>query len=171
MILAILQHTPTWVFILFAVLFWLGLRQTRDNTVSQYRTAIMPVFMLGLSFSGVAGAFPTLPQTYVAWFAGVAASVLVYRMVGVRSAASYDPQQGTFHLPGSWLPLCLMLTIFSTKYVMAIFLAMHPALHSQALFATGLSLIYGLLSGLFLARAANLWLLAWQTRKTASLAA
>lgn len=171
MILTILEHTPTWVFTLFAVLCWLGWQQTRDNVVSQYRTAIMPLFMLGLSFSGVTGAFSALPQTYVAWFVGVAASVLIYRSLGVRRAASYDPQQGTFQLSGSWLPLCLMLVIFSTKYAMAIVLAMHPALHNAPLFATGLSLCYGILSGFFLARAVGLWTLAWQTRKAAALAA
>jgi hypothetical protein len=55
-------------------------------------------------------------------------------------------------LPGSWLPLALMMAIFFTKYGAAVAVAREPALVNMPLFIGGVSILYGVWSGLFFAR-------------------
>jgi hypothetical protein len=60
---------------------------------------------------------------------------------------------GRFVLPGSPWPLLLMWTIFGLRYAVAVTLVFHPAwAHTDAM-AIGVPALYGLLSGLFAARA------------------
>jgi len=53
MILTILEHTPLWVWAVFAALILLGWQQTRTRDVSIARATILPVIMILLSLSGV----------------------------------------------------------------------------------------------------------------------
>ena len=55
-------------------------------------------------------------------------------------------------MPGSWLPLVLIVPLFSLKYFAGASLALHPDLATDAAFAGPMSLAYGSFSGLFLAR-------------------
>ena len=83
MILDILEHTPVWVWIVFAALILLGLQQSRTRDVSIARATILPVVMIVLSLSGVvfpaghSGASGTVPFALVAWAAGVGLSLKI----------------------------------------------------------------------------------------------
>ena len=63
-------------------------------------------------------------------------------------------------MPGSWLPLALMVALFAVKYIANVSLALHPALARDAAFAAACGLAYGGFSGLFLARSLSLRALA-----------
>ena len=80
-----------------------------------------------------------------------------------RFFADYFGQK-VLHVPGSWLPLVLIVGLFCIKYFAGASLALHPALASDSSFAGLCSLAYGSFSGLFLARALSLRSLA--PRKT-----
>jgi hypothetical protein len=56
-------------------------------------------------------------------------------------------------MPGSWLPLGLMLGLFCIKFGVAFALATNPGLAADAGIAAGAGLAYGAFSGAFLARA------------------
>ena len=47
MFIAILQHTPVWVWGLLAVLVTLGLSQTRSRELSLTRVTVLPLVLLG----------------------------------------------------------------------------------------------------------------------------
>lgn len=160
MILAILQHTPIWVFVLFAILFRLGLQQTRERTVGLVRASLLPLAMVALSVSGIGSALGGTALAYACWGAGLALAVASSFLLGWRRSARYLPESRSFVLAGSWLPLAMMLLVFCTKYGVAVTLAMHPALRQAEGFVTSVGLVYGLFSGVFLSRAASLWLLA-----------
>ena len=76
-------------------------------------------------------------------------------LVAVRGARWLPASQAVF-VPGSWLPLALILAVFMIKYVAGASLALHPALATDAAFAGSCSVAYGLFSGLFLARGLGL---------------
>jgi hypothetical protein len=59
-------------------------------------------------------------------------------------------------VPGSWLPLVLIVSLFAVKYGAGVSLSLAPALASDATFAGLCSLDYGTFSGPFLARALSL---------------
>lgn len=173
MLIQILTHTPAWVFALFALLAWLGGKQLVAGSTHLARVAAMPVAMVALAVYGVAGAFGRSAAGALAlagWgLAAVAALAVVVRLP-LHPAVRYDPSSRRFFQPGSWVPLALMMGIFATKYSVGVLLAMHPELARQAGFATGISTLYGLFSGVFAGRALRLCRLALRQRATAALA-
>ena len=164
MFIAIVQHTPVWVWGLLAALVALGLAQTRDRELSLLRVTILPLVMIGLSLSGVFSAFGHFPMALGGWAAGVAAALSLGRQfIAVRGAA-WLPQTGTLQVPGSWLPLMLIVALFAIKYFAGASLALHPGLATDPAFAGPIGLAYGSFSGLFLARANSLRRLAGPNR-------
>ena len=156
MIIGILQHTPVWVWVVFAAILLLGLQQTRTRDVSIARATILPVVMIVLSLSGVLGAFAHVPLAWVAWAVGVGASLLLASKAVAVRGASRATKPGHLRIPGSFVPVILILAVFITKYTAGIALAMNPTLATNPGVAVALSLVYGAFSGLFWARAQSL---------------
>jgi hypothetical protein len=153
----IVLHTPLWVWALMAALVALGYSQTRSRTVGLRRVVIMPIAMVLLSLYGTVSAFGASPVVLCTWFAAGAmvASLVVLRPAPLGTA--YDSAHRQFAVPGSWLPLFVVLGIFCTKYAVGATLAMQPAMERHTLFATLAGLLYGLCSGFFAGRALRLW--------------
>ena len=152
MLIAIVRHTPVWVWGLLAALVALGLAQTRDREMSLTRVTILPLAMIALSLSGVFSAFGHLPLALGGWAAGVGAALGFGRRFIAARGAAWSPRSATLHVPGSWLPLVLIVALFLLKYFAGASLALHPELATHAAFAGPLSLAYGSFSGIFLAR-------------------
>ena len=164
MFIAIVQHTPVWVWGLLSALVWLGLSQTRPRDVSLLRVTILPLAMIALSLSGVFSAFGHFPVALGGWAAGVGAALAFVRQAVAVRGASWSRETATLRVPGSWLPLGLILALFLIKYAAGVSLALHPALATDASFAGACSLAYGVFSGLFMARALSLRSLAHESR-------
>jgi hypothetical protein len=73
-----------------------------------------------------------------------------------------------FNVPGSWLPMGLMMAMFCAKYVSGVSLTLHPELRQQSGFVLCFAAFYGAMSGIFLGRAVRLWRLVFQKGQTAS---
>ncbi|KWT72441.1 DUF6622 family protein [Variovorax sp. WDL1] len=160
MLTQILAHTPRWVFVLFALLVWLGLKQLRAGTVSLARVTLLPIAMIGLSFYGMLSTFGDSPAALLGWAGAATTLLLAVQRWPLPASARFDAATRTFHLPGSAAPLALMMGIFFTKYAVGVLLAMHPELARHAGFALGIGSLYGTFSGIFSARALRLWKLA-----------
>lgn len=156
MILSILEHTPVWVWVTFCAVIALGSAQIRTREVSSLRATVLPVVMIALSLSGVLGAFSQVPLALGAWVVGLGVSLkLAGRVLAVRGA-SWSAETRRFRVPGSFVPLMLILAVFVTKYVAGVMLAINPALAVNTSVAIVLSLVYGAFAGLFWARARSL---------------
>lgn len=153
MLLQILKGTPPWVFGLFFGLLALGFLQSRSRDVSAGRLALLPAAFIAFSLYGVVAAFGIAAADLLAWAVGLSAAVMLGRLLKRPSGARWDASTRSFHVPGSWVPLALMMTVFFARYAFAASIAMHPALARDSVFALAASLAYGLLSGAFLARA------------------
>ena len=153
----ILLNTPSWVWVLLLALIGLGLSQAVGRTASLQRITLLPLVMTGLSLFGTVSAFGVGSQLLLAWLAtgGLVAALLLQRRL--PDSIRYDAQTRRFTLPGSWLPLALILGIFLTKYVVGAASAMQPTLIRDPVFALALSALYGAFSGVFAGRAARLW--------------
>ncbi|GAA4333581.1 hypothetical protein GCM10023165_08820 [Variovorax defluvii] len=160
MLSQILLHTPRWVFVLFALLVWLGIKQMLAGTVSLTRVTVMPLAMTGLSFYGMLSAFGDSPVALLGWAGAATALLMMVQHRPLPAAVRFDPATRVFHRPGSAVPLALMMGIFFTKYAVAVLMTMHPSLHQHTGFALAVGLLYGAFSGCFAARALRLWKLA-----------
>lgn len=164
----ILGRTPPWVFVLFFVLLGLGRHQSRPRTVSLFGAMALPVAMISLSAYGVLSAFPGSLLGIAAWLGAVAAAVCLNCFLGYPRGVVFEPATRSLAIPGSWIPLTLMMIIYFTKYGVGVALARNPGLPAVQWFVGAVSLAYGLISGLFFARAISLWRIA--TRSAADVA-
>ena len=154
MLLQILKGTPQWVFVLFFALLAIGFMQSRSRNVSAGRMTLLPAAFIAFSLYGVIAAFGFQAGDLIAWATGIGAAVMVDRaFIKQAPGTRWDTSTGSFHVPGSWMPLTLMMTVFFARYAIAASMAMRPGLAQEGAFAIGASLVYGLLSGTFLARA------------------
>lgn len=152
MLTEILKRTPPWVFILFFVLLAFGCFQSKDRVVSRGRVILLPAAMIMLSIYGVISAFGITPEPLIFWAAGVAFAVWSGLKWVRTECFSFSTETQSFTVPGSWLPLALMMAIFFTKYVVGVIVARKLPIVGALIFIWGVSLIYGLLSGVFLSR-------------------
>jgi hypothetical protein len=153
LLIQILKHTPLWVFGLFLGLAYAGYLQSRARFVSRYRLAILPIAMLGLSFLGVWSSFGPNLTAFAAWTCALLAVVACGLVLAPPRGVSYSPASRLFTIPGSWVPLALMMCIFFTKYAVAVARAISPDASSSIALIAVICTIYGLCSGTFLARA------------------
>lgn len=141
------------MFVLFFVLLVFGYLQSKDRVVSRSKVTMLPSAMLLLSFYGVLSAFGVTPFALTAWLTGVGIAVCLGLKTANLGGVGFTAETNTFSVPGSWLPLCLMMAIFFTKYAVGVILARKLPIASGLAFIGSISFIYGLLSGVFFARA------------------
>lgn len=142
---------PTWVPVLFLGLVFLGYRQSLPRTVKPGTLAAIALAVFGFSLYGVVSAFGPEPLALALWAAGYAVAVAL----GTKHFASRGlAAVGTsVRVPGSWVPLTLLLTIFAAKFVLGFAAGVRsPLLHHFGFIAT-MSMVLGALSGGFGARA------------------
>jgi hypothetical protein len=152
----VLSHTPTWVFVLLLVLLVFGLMQTRTRTVGRIPALLLPAGMIALSIAGIQSSFGLVPVPVVSWAIALAIASFVGHALFRDQRVSYDASAKTYFVPGSWVPLVVIMAIFFAKYVYAVMNALNAAVISTTPFVVGLSAVYGVLSGYFAARALNL---------------
>ena len=160
---AILRGTPTFVWVLLAVLVWIGISQARDREASLLRVSVMPAVMTAFGIWGMVSAFVASPMFGYAMLMWMFALSVSFALVGTMRpprGAEFHPATRTFFLPGSWAPLALIVGIFLTRYVVNVDLAMQPALARDGQYTLIVGALYGLTSGIFIGRAARLWRLA-----------
>ena len=150
----VLKGTPGWVWGILVALIVLGVNQLRARVVSRYSVLIAPVVFLfvGLMAAGRG------PIGFSAWaltlLAIAAFTFFVWQPIG---GARYDASVDRLNLPGSVIPMLLMLAIFLLNYAINVVLAINPELRSELPWQIGPAIILGALSGVFLGRAATLF--------------
>jgi hypothetical protein len=149
----ILKHTPLWVFGLFFGLAYVGYLQSKTRLVSRQRLAALPTAMLCLSFLGVLSSFGPNLAAFAAWTCALLAVVVSSLALAPPRDASYSSESRLFTVPGSWVPLAIMMCIFFTKYAVAVARAVYLGSSRQGVFTIVICAVYGLCSGVFLARA------------------
>jgi hypothetical protein len=162
MILQIITHTPLWVWVLLVTLLGLGWLQSRPRQVARWQLLALPLALLMLGLWSMSPGFVAQPLAAVVWLA----SLILGGRLGLKlpraSATRWLPDQQRVHLPGSWVPMLIIITIFLLRYVTGVAQAMHPDWRNQLTMQAPLAVAFGVLSGVFLGRAAGLWAL---TRK------
>lgn len=167
MLIEILRRTPTWVFGILLVLVVLGYRQSRDRGVRGNLLPLLPITMIALSLYGVLGAFGLTPLGLGVWLLGIAIAAGSGRgSTLLRRGVVYSEATRTFFVPGRWWPLALMMLIFLIRYAVAVAIARRLPVVETSAFVGLVSFGYGLLSGVFLARALAIWQVARQAGQT-----
>ena len=152
----ILSHIPTWVWAILAFIVVMGFIQSRDQRMSRQRLMILPLVWLAFGAWGVKNSFGLGLDTLAAWGVGLVLSLRLVKLSGWPGGARFDVETQRYFVPGSWLPLGLMLGIFVAKFALGMSLGFHPELASNSVFAISFSALFGTLSGVFLGRSRNI---------------
>lgn len=156
MLTEILANTPTWVFVLFFALVYLGYVQSRSRNLSAARIAMVPIALGAFSLYGVFSAFGKHAIAIPGWGIGIGIALLLNGVLKQPRGAAYINAERTYLVPGSWIPMALIMTMFFTRYIVTVALTLNAALGDEAIFAASVCLFYGLLSGTFFARALSI---------------
>ncbi len=156
MIIDILTHTPTWVWVIFASVGALGFAQTRDRDVSRMRVTLLPLVFVALSFTGVLRSSVGAGAALAAWALGFGVLVVFGRRALAVRGVRCSSDGRRLHVPGSWAPLGLILGLFVLRYGMGVLGAIRPDIAENVAIALGAQSIYGLFAGCFWVRSASL---------------
>ena len=132
MILQILSHTPRWVWALLAALLALGLSQRLDRRVRRAQLLALPLAMLALGLWSMAPGFIAQPVAAVLWLVAIATTTRLGLRLPRPATARWLAEEARLFLPGSWLPLVLILTIFSLRYAAGVGQGLHPEWRAMA---------------------------------------
>jgi predicted MFS family arabinose efflux permease len=157
---AILSHTPLWVFALFAVLVFLGIRRMRPRPLKLGQMLLGPLILITITLPSViqralhppAGAEDLTVWMPAVWALACAAGGFIGGRVVHKLGVTRIPGSDKLMLQGSPWPLVIYVFSFSAKYFFAVSFAREPALlrdHGYLLAEAGLG---GLLAGLMLGR-------------------
>ena len=150
----ILKGTPIWVWAILATLIYLGSKQLKARVIKRYTVLIAPIAFLLLGLMA-AGRGPVGFATWALSLIGLAA--VTFFVWQPTAGARYEVSGDRLHMPGSVVPMLLMLSIFLFNYVINVVLAINPGFRSELVWQVGPALILGALSGLFIGRAATLF--------------
>lgn len=163
-----IQHVPYWVWLLLAGLIALGISQSFPRRRTLYRATIMPILLTLLSFYGVVSAFPFQAIAIASWAGGLAFALMLSSAISAWSEIRWSAAEQRLIVPGSWIPMMLILGLFMVKFSVGVTLALHPDLRTNSLYAALVSLAYGGFSGGFLGRGVAMWKVAHLTRRELS---
>jgi hypothetical protein len=150
----IIRGTPIWVWVILIALIALGVQQLRTRVVKRFTVLIAPVVFLfvGLASSGRSS------MAFAMWAVTLlAVAAFTFFVWKPTAGARYDAAQDHLHLPGSVIPMLIMLAIFLLNYIINVALAIHPAWRGELVWQLVPAVVLGALSGVFIGRAATLF--------------
>lgn len=156
MLIAILSHTPVWVWALLTALVALGLWQRRERRVRPAQLLALPLALLALGLWSMAPGFVAQPVAALLWLLAIVVFSWLCRHLPRPAAARWLAEEGRLFLPGSWVPLVLIVCIFGLRYAVGVGQGLHPQWRDLAQVQWPLALVFGALSGVFLGRALGL---------------
>lgn len=150
--LEIVRQTPVWVWVVLAVLLALGFLQSRPRKLPPAVALVLPAIMTALSIYSVISLSPNIAG-FAGWGAGLLAAMILNGLVfhsprGIR----YDAGAKRLAMPGSWLPLALMMAIFATQFVVGVTRAINPAIAAAPGSLLAVTVLLGFCAGMFLSR-------------------
>ena len=157
--LEILGHTPPWVWTLLAALTALGLWQTRTQRLARARLVVLPAVMLALGLNASWASFTVHPALFAAWLGAFLLATLVGRRWRAPAGTAWDAAAARLVVPGSWLPLALILVVFCLRYGISVGFVLNPGWRDALALLAGVSMLYGAVGGVFAGRALGLWAL------------
>jgi len=148
----VLIHTPIWVWVLLALLVSRGLASLRPRDIAPSRALIVPVVFLVWGLTGLIGSRGLgldLALFVVALGAGFVGGGA---LASLTPTPTWRPETGRMAMPGSPVPLAMILIAFAAKYVGNVALAVEDDPAAHAGIATAMTLLGGGFAGLFWGR-------------------
>jgi hypothetical protein len=142
----IIAQAPLWVWPLLAALVWLGMSRTRSRTLHKSRVLLLPVVLTGIGLLALIEQGASLAAA-AAFALAVIAGALAGNLLAHRQEVTVD-DQGMVKLPGEYVSLALILTIFVARFAAGAVQSVNPALAGTTEVAVPLAIVSGFAIGL-----------------------
>ena len=150
MSLDLLHRTPLWVWALFAVLLYRGIRALRPRRMSVARTFLLPILFLAWVLVSIHSEVTDLQSAYEAFAAGAAVGGVIGWVLWLRAGrATYYPDTRMIERPGSAITLVLLVLAFVSKFALMAMLAQDHGLAANAAFSAAFGGLSGWVDGMF----------------------
>lgn len=154
----ILLGTPIWVWILLVVLVSRGMKALKGGTAPLAKLGLVPAVFAGWGVQHLLTNPAAGWEAALMWIAGGALGVSVGVALAKRSGMTVDRVRRTVTLPGSAVPLALILVTFATKFWIGFELATATHVGVDSPFVVLGGLVSGLVAGIFAGRFLVYWL-------------
>ncbi len=152
--IAVVTHTPWWVFAVLAYLIWMGVRGLQPRTLPLARVFITPVVFIVWGVLGAAGRHLPPGLNAAAWVSGALLGAIPGALTSPRRV-EWNRSLNLVHFEGGPFSLVRNLAIFALRYGLAVAAATsHGDDPGLAVVATAVS---GLSAGYFLGWTAMFW--------------
>ncbi len=144
--LEILKGTPTWVYVVLIFLIYKGIKALKPNTMKLKKLLVLPVVFFIISLHKI-----TNPYYYILFLlGGLIVGWMLYKKIKIKA----DKTNYLIALPGSPLPLILIIIAFAKGYYFGYESSVHPEYLKQQWFILLSLITSGFFSGIFTGRAA-----------------
>ncbi|SAK53296.1 hypothetical protein AWB80_01860 [Caballeronia pedi] len=154
----ILLGTPTWVWVLLAVLVSRGMKAMKGGTAPLSKLGIVPALFVGWGLLHLLSDPATGWDTALMWVAGGVLGAGLGVALAKRSGMTVDRVRRTITLPGSAVPLVLILLTFAMKFRIGFEMATTPHIGVDSTFIVLNGLVSGAVAGIFAGRFLIYWL-------------
>ena len=152
----IIANTPIWVWPLLAALLFLGARQMATRTMRWRGLFALPAALAALSLSNLLSHDLPALQGAGLWLGALLVGAAPGWSLAPR-ALRYDPAAKLVTVPGSILPLLIIVAIFIGRYYFGYLFARYPELrHDPATLMASVG-FGGFCAGLMAGRLAAMW--------------
>jgi hypothetical protein len=154
---AIIHGTPIWVWVLLVVLLSRGFKALRSGTAPLSKLAITPLIFAGWGIVHLISDPLAGWSSVIAWIAGSLIGIAVGVFMANRSRFIVDPIANTVMLPGSVLPLLLIVATFVAKFWLGFEIATVTDLSSLGVVVLIDAVVSGVVAGVFGGRFFTYW--------------
>lgn len=156
-LLPILQGAPLWVWALLALLLFLGIRSLRTRSVPVASLVALPLAFFGLSVSNLLPLDGLAPLRIGVWIAALVVGTIPGWFLVRPQRIVVDRARRRITVPGSVVPIILMLAAFAGGFYFGYLFARYPELKTDPATLTLASTYRGLMSGYFLGQTIRLF--------------
>jgi hypothetical protein len=152
--LQIITKIPMFVWPLFVILLLGGLRARKNSAVPLAVLLLIPSIFLGWSLFSFFRKYTADSVAILLWFLCLGMGFFIGFSHMQKLKLQFDTQKKKVEMPGSWVPLMLSMSIFTSKFSIGMMSSMMPHLNGSLLFL-GLELFSIIILGIFAGRGIN----------------
>ncbi len=142
-----MQHLPTYVYLIFLILLYVGIKRCFTRTIRIERLLITPLIFLFLSIRGCIAMFALTPIVLACWITGGWVGIGLGYLQARHSIIKSDHSKKLITIPGDISIFLLMLGIFIIEFFVHYAIERHLSFVGSVAFEGISSFLLGAIAG------------------------
>lgn len=151
-VVAMLVHTPVWVYVLLVFLLFRGIKARIPATVTLEKLALIPALFLFWDIYDLVTYRDQSISTYLQWMVGIISGAIVGYMLIKPDRLARSTAPRSIHRPADYSALPFMILAFGIKYVQGVLNAIAPEILRQPVMSALAIITGGVFAGVFIGK-------------------